>query len=304
MRVLVQFSGGKDSHACLIWAVKKFKSKNVEAVFCNTKWESELTYIHIKEVAKRLKVKLTILTSSVYNGMEDLIYKKKQTPSLQRRFCTEELKIKPFLHYLLKVKEDVLIIQGIRSSESVRRSKMKKECRYFKYYLEPYKKNKQGNNVYYNYLKKDVLKFVSKYDDSLLRPIFDWSDKQVISYIIENNHKPNPLYKMGFKRVGCFPCISTSHTEIKQINKLFPSRIKKIIELETKNNLTFFSTNSIPKRFCSIRTIIKTGKNKGKIFRKPSAKDVIKYLNEKNSTINMFDRDNNETCVSYYNLCE
>ena len=52
MKVLVSFSGGKDSLASLIWAKNKFPNLNIEAVFCDTGWEHELTYQHINETLK------------------------------------------------------------------------------------------------------------------------------------------------------------------------------------------------------------------------------------------------------------
>lgn len=38
MRILVSFSGGKDSQAALIHTVEKYGSDKVEAVFCDTGW--------------------------------------------------------------------------------------------------------------------------------------------------------------------------------------------------------------------------------------------------------------------------
>jgi 7-cyano-7-deazaguanine synthase in queuosine biosynthesis len=36
MKIIVQFSGGKDSHAALIWAVKKYGAENITAQFSDT----------------------------------------------------------------------------------------------------------------------------------------------------------------------------------------------------------------------------------------------------------------------------
>lgn len=36
VKVIVQFSGGKDSQACLIKACEDFGANNVTAVFCDT----------------------------------------------------------------------------------------------------------------------------------------------------------------------------------------------------------------------------------------------------------------------------
>lgn len=139
MKILVLFSGGKDSLASLIYAVKKYGAKNITAVFCDTGWEHEITYKHIKEVCEKIGVELVVLKSSKYKNFVDLAKKKKRFPSTKARFCTEELKTKPMIDYVLSLKEHLLIIQGIRKDESQSRSKMEKQCTYFKYYYEPYK---------------------------------------------------------------------------------------------------------------------------------------------------------------------
>lgn len=138
-KVIVSFSGGKDSLASLIWAINSFGAKHVTAAFCDTKWEHELTYKHIEDVTQKLGVKLVTLKSRQYNGMLDLVYKKKRFPSTKARFCTEELKQKPMIDFVLSQKTNLLIIQGIRNDESESRSKMLENCRFFKYYFEPYK---------------------------------------------------------------------------------------------------------------------------------------------------------------------
>ena len=39
MKILISFSGGKDSQACLIKAAHEYGSDKIEAVFCDTGWE-------------------------------------------------------------------------------------------------------------------------------------------------------------------------------------------------------------------------------------------------------------------------
>lgn len=298
MKIIIQYSGGKDSQATLIWAVKKYGAENIEAVYCDSLWENPKTYKHIKSTTKDLGVKLIILTGP---GMIEMVKKKGRFPSTNARFCTEELKVKPFLDYLIdKVQDNILIHQGIRKDESISRSKMQHECRYFKYYLEPYGFDKKGKPKYHTYLKKDVLKFIKKYDDSVLRPVFSWTGQEVINYIIDNGQQPNPLYKQGFSRVGCFPCIMATHHEIKQINRFYPERIEEIIRLETELSTSFFTPDYIPKRHCSKETINK----KGELVKYPTTQDVIKYLNGKWATIDLFDPNETRSCMSYYNLCE
>lgn len=326
MKVLVSYSGGKDSQASLIWAVKKYGVKDIEAVFCDTRWENPITYQHLIDTCKELNVKYVDLRSKKYHGMVDMAKKKGRFASSKARFCTAELKIKPMIDYVLSHNEHLLIIQGIRGDESTVRSEMKKQCTYFKYYFIPYKSNSitiakyeskqflskvqktaltkakkrialgKNDNKYFTYRKKDVKEWVSKYSDDIIRPVFEWTGQEVIDYIIENGQQPNELYKQGFKRVGCFPCFMSSHQEIKQLIKRYPKRYTEIEEIEKDVGSSFFKMDSIPKRF-------QTGfdEKTGKKF--TTAPDLRKYLTDKDLTIDMFEEEA-MSCSSFYHLCE
>lgn len=293
MKVLVAYSGGKDSQACLLWAVKQYGVKNIEAVFCDTGWEHPATYKHIIDTTTQLGVKLVTVKSKKYDGMIDLAEKKKRFPSSQARFCTSELKSIPFIDYVLEQTDHLLVIQGIRALESHTRSQMQKQCRYFKYYFEPY--NDKGKT--HTYRKKDIQEWVKLYADDILRPVFDWTGQQVIDYIIENGQEPNPLYKQGFKRVGCFPCIMSGHKEVHEIIKRYPERFDEIIEHEKRIGSSFFKIDFVPdyaqKGVC---------KRTNKSF--TTGEDVRAYLEAKNSSLNLFADDSPISCSSYYNLCE
>lgn len=135
MKVIVSFSGGKDSLASLLW-VRNNLTKDFITVFCDTGWEHPLTYKYIEEVQEQLGLNLITVKSKKFNGMVDLTKKKSRWPSSQRRFCTSELKTIPMIDYILdEVNDDVLIIQGIRAAESAKRAEMSKQCTYFKYTL-------------------------------------------------------------------------------------------------------------------------------------------------------------------------
>jgi 3'-phosphoadenosine 5'-phosphosulfate sulfotransferase (PAPS reductase)/FAD synthetase len=327
MKIIVQYSGGKDSQASLLWAVEKYGAKNIVAQFSDTKWESSITYKHLKETCKNLGVKLIELTSKKYpNGMVELAEKKRRFPASKSRYCTSELKVIPFIDWLLdEVKDNILIIQGIRKDESIARSKMQESCRLFKYYLVPYTNNfiklqnieetilnlKQNNksipktklaekqkyidklingdidNKYHTHRKKEVLKYIKKYDDSIMRPFFNATGQEVIDYIYSKRQKPNELYKMGLSRVGCFPCIMATHNEVKQIAKRFPERIDEIENLEKELNTTFFTTGKIPKYACE----------NGKY---PTIREVVNYVDR---NTDMFEEEYH-SCMSFYSQCE
>ena len=280
----------------MIWAKKKYGVKNIIAVFCDTGWEHQLTYEHILKTTKDLGVKLIILKSKEYDGMVDLAIKKNRFPSTNARFCTEELKSKPMIDWVLNQNEHLLMVQGIRASESKSRSNMDKVCRYFKYYFQPYGYTKTGKPKYHSYRKKEVLKWCEKYDDSIIRPVFNKSSNEVVNYILDNGYELNPLYKKGSKRVGCYPCIMSSHSELYNMIKLSPEWIDKVNQSEIKANSSFFPPTYIPKRFCS-----QTDKN-GKKY--PVVMDIVDYLVGSSEDLYQKEDIYNNSCMSFYGICE
>lgn len=283
MKIIVSFSGGKDSQACLIQAVEKYGSDKVEAVFCDTGWEHPATYRHVEDITRMMKVGLTVLTGAY--SFVSLAKHKNRFPSVKARFCTEELKIKPMIDWVLSQSESLIIIQGIRSGESAARSAMEPECMYFQNYFTAI------NGKKYSYRKKEVIEWCEKYDASILRPIKEWSSQDVIDCILNHNQLPNPLYYRGFKRVGCFPCIMCRLKEIELLSK-DPDEVDKLIKAEEFVGSSFFSTDTIPERFYKDKN-------------KPRVQDVIKYVTDKTATLDMFEPEGGYSCMSmFHGLCE
>lgn len=297
MKVIVAFSGGKDSQACLINACKNFGNKNIEAVFCDTGWEHELTYNHVLNVTKQLDVKLVTLKSKIGN-FENLCKHKKWFPDAKRRMCTVELKIKPMIDYILSIDDDVCIIQGIRAAESISRSKMTCSDDYF----GEYKKQNDKSTLY---RKKDVLIWCYYHQAIVERPFFGMSAQEVIDYILENNQEPNPLYKKGFSRVGCFPCIYARLSDIKAMRHE-TKYVERVINLENEVNqilderkfncskACFLPKGKIPARFC---------KKYGNGI--PAFEDVVAYVSRDDAQLDLFEPEEGYSCMSiYHGLCE
>ena len=292
MQVLVCFSGGKDSQACLIKAVKDYGVKHVTAVFCDTGWEHPITYEHINYVCKDLGVQLVTLRNEKIGSFQNLCRQMKCFPVSSRRSCTFSLKVIPMIDYIVSNDESYLIIQGIRAKESAQRAQMEPECSYFKEYFQ-----KDAKRLYH---KKAVLKWCKTHDASVLRPIFNWTAQEVIDYIKENGQEPNPLYKRGASRVGCFPCIMCRHSEVKLLSK-DKEMAERLILLEEEVNKCgdesyagFFSKGYIPERFC-----LKNGDGC------PTAQEVIDYVNRDDAMKDMFEPEEGYSCISlYHGLCE
>lgn len=170
--------------------------------------------------------------------MVDMAKQRKRFPSTKSRFCTQELKIIPFIDYVLdKVKDDFLVIEGIRADESTLRSRMKQDCQYFKYYFEPYKSNEItiellrgrenlsyvqkvelekaherlalgfNDEKYYTYRKNDVIEYVNQFAAEIYRPHFHDTAMDVFAYIYEHDQSPNSLYFKGSRRWGVIPVL-------------------------------------------------------------------------------------------------
>ena len=290
MKIIVTFSGGKDSLAALLWT-REHLAKDFITVFCDTGWEHPLTYEYIEEIRQKLGLDLVILRSKKYDGMVDLAGKKKRWPSTRVRFCTDELKNKPVIDFLLdEVQDDFIVIQGIRAAESASRAQMQAQCTYFKYYTQPYGTDKKGKPKYHTYRRKEILSFVEHHAADVMRPVFDWSGQQVIDYILSRGLKPNPLYRMGYKRVGCYPCIMASQRDILNISRQDPERIDYIARKEVELHSSFFGPDKIPAGFY-----------RGDY---PVLADVVKYVQGKNATGNLFEEDTATSCMSFYGLCE
>lgn len=296
MKIIVSFSGGKDSQACLIQACKEFGAKNIEAVFCDTRWEHHLTYEHVVKVTTELGVKLVTIKSEI-GGFENLCKKMKWFPDMQHRMCTVQLKIMPMIDYILTQDSDLVIIQGIRAAESIERSKMSCSANYFKEYIESEIEKK------HLYRKKDVLKWCKNHTATVERPMFGISAQDVIDYILEKGQEPNPLYKLGYSRVGCFPCIYARLSEIKAMRHEL-AYVARAVKLEEEVNRL---RNEEPKHYASI---FAKGKIPARYCRKygnsiPAFEDVIAYVSREDAQLDLFDTGKEISCMSvYHGLCE
>lgn len=295
VKIIVQISGGKDSQACLIKACEDYGRERVTAVFCDTGWEHEETYSHVKRVSEILGVNLVVIKNQHVDGMVGLCKRMKWFPDPQHRMCTVQLKVWPMIDWILEQEEHLIIMQGIRAKESKERAKYNVECSYFSEYLD-------GNSKKRLYRKRDVKEWLKTHDASVLRPIFSWTAQQVIDYILSHGQRPNPLYERGAARVGCFPCIFARLNEIKIVAR--DERYKqRVIDLENEVNSTrekgkeasFFGKRTIPARFC-IQNLNGA----------PSFGEVADYVLRNENQPSLFDgMEEPVSCVSlYHGLCE
>lgn len=119
----------------------------------------------------------------------------------------------------------------------------------------------------------------------------------MIDYILAAGLEPNPLYRMGYKRVGCWPCVMANQRDILNISRQSPERIDYITQLEQElqnkgRRSFFFGPDKIPAH------AIASGN------KYPDIRDVVRHVKWQNATGSLFDDDTATSCMSYYGLCE
>lgn len=174
-----------------------------ERVFMDTGWEHDLTYEYLRGPLTAALGPIAEIRAPLL--MEALIRKKGMFPSRVRRFCTQELKVKPMQRFIAERQEsgeDLINAVGIRAAESESRAKMPE------------------------------WEWQDGFDCEVWRPIIRWTEPDVIDIHRRHGLAPNPLYLMGASRVGCWPCIHARKSEIRLIAEKDPARIVRLKLLE------------------------------------------------------------------------
>jgi 3'-phosphoadenosine 5'-phosphosulfate sulfotransferase (PAPS reductase)/FAD synthetase len=269
---LVSYSGGKDSGALVLHLMEQ-GVPNLVLVFCDTHWEHPATYRYAYEFAQAVGLRLRVVDSE---GMVNLCLRKKRAPSTRVRFCTQELKLKPFERYVKTLHEqgfDTVVWIGVRAEESPARAKMP-ESEHSDYY-----------------------------DCEVRRPILGYTIDDVKAIHARHGLELNPLYKLGMGRVGCMPCIMANKDELKSIADRFPEVFDKVADLEDKLGRTFWTAGDTPTRFCSKVAVTKDGRH----VPVPTARDVRTWATTERGQapgqVPMFEPPV-PACSSKYNLCE
>lgn len=202
--VVASCSGGKDSTAMALW----LKEQGIQhhRLYADTEWEHVSVYEYVEYLQT---VVGPIETVRGPLGFANLCFKKGMFPSRSKRFCTERLKMLPLLFRLDELAgTDLIIINsvGIRAAESNARAALPE------------------------------WEFNSSTGMWVWRPLIHWTVEDVIKMHHRHDVKIHPLYRAGFSRVGCWPCIFSSKPEIRRIAKFDPSRIDIIRALEKTLN--------------------------------------------------------------------
>lgn len=221
--LIVSVSGGKDSTAtCLHLFELGYTKDCITPVFMDTGWESDETYRYLNElentIGKIKRIRLNLCIKNMPQMAQDFIYelekdlgresdfirlafREQMFPSGHFKFCTRHLKFRPLKKYFQTLENDWVDIIGVRRAESRARS-----------------------NV-------EEWEFNKNLDCWVWRPIYKWTEKDVIDIHHRFGMMPNRMYLTGSHRVGCNPCIFARKGEFKILSKKRIDFIQKFEKL-------------------------------------------------------------------------
>lgn len=189
---VVPVSGGKDSQACLVLALRVWRPDQVLGLFNDTQFEHPLTYEHIERMRGLYGVRIEAITAG---SVPEKVRKYKRFPGGGARHCTEELKIVPSKKFYKAMAErhgGFQVWMGMRAAESGERSR-----RYAAIVDDALYEPHEIMRKYPKYLGALGVRFAL--------PVLEWSTLDVLELLDGNE---SPLYAAGFDRVGCFPCLA------------------------------------------------------------------------------------------------
>jgi 3'-phosphoadenosine 5'-phosphosulfate sulfotransferase (PAPS reductase)/FAD synthetase len=236
---LVGFSGGADSQACAWWVRQRFPADHIILLNSDAGGnEHPLTTAFIAEYSQKVFPVLTFSAQIQDLGtrgtkpgatrdrrqqfletdiltFDRLAYIWGRFPSRKAQFCTEHLKLQPQKRWT----ETMLVACGVG----------------FEHYVG---------------VRCDESRERAETPDSIWDPYFQcqinypvrcWTKPEVFAVLRQAGEPINPLYTLGFNRVGCAPCINNSKDDILAWATRFPLMIDKVREWESRVGRTFFA---------------------------------------------------------------
>ena len=132
-------------------------------------------------------------------------------PRRKMQFCTEYLKLRPQQRWIREnVTDEFRRYSGVRRQES---------------------QNRQA---------RQPQEWDEVFGCELFHPLVDWTKQMVFDFIAFHGEQVNPLYTLGFSRVGCAPCVNSGKTDIRAWAERFPEMIDKVRAWEQRVGKTFF----------------------------------------------------------------
>lgn len=180
-RLVISFSGGKDSTVTADVVVKALSNPSLVHIFGNTTLEFPTTIKYAEMYRKNHPQAIFLFAKNEEQVFYD-VCKDIGPPARMMRWCCSMFKTGPITRVInsLYRNQQILTFYGIRKSESVSRSK-------------------------YNRVEDDA-ESVKIQQQTVASPIFFWKDLDIWLYILAEKVDFNEAYRLGYDRVGCWCC--------------------------------------------------------------------------------------------------
>lgn len=318
---VVSMSGGKDSLATALVCIETCNAEDILFAFADTGNEDQIVYDYLDyledalgieihrlkrdfsaEIARKRDYVLSVWPEEGVdpvvceraanalvpsgNPFLDLCLWKGRFPSRKAQFCTQFLKTEPLMEFQIDLIDEGSAVwswQGVRIDESEYR-----------------RRRLQGTGT--------CVKSFEVVGGGLFihRPILRWSAEDCFDAAAAAGLDPNPLYRMGMKRVGCMPCVNCGKDEVLEIARRFPAAIDRIEEWEAcvseaskRGASTFFHRSPDAAVEDSRREVI---------FERARIRNVVEWAKTSRGgrQYDMFRSaiSATESCSSAYGLCE
>ena len=180
-RIVISFSGGKDSTVTADVVIKALSNPSLVHIFGNTTLEFPYTV----EYAERYRDNHPQAIFQIAKNEEQVfmdVCEDIGPPARMMRWCCSMFKTGPITRVInsLYRNQQILTFYGIRKSESVSRSK-------------------------YNRIEDDA-ESVKIQQQTVASPIFFWKDIDIWLYMMAEEVDFNYAYRLGYDRVGCWCC--------------------------------------------------------------------------------------------------
>ena len=258
--------------------------ESIWPTFCNTHNEDEVTYDHVRMLSREVCEKngvRPIEWLEPERGFFDLALHKKRFPSRRAQFCTDHLKLRPTQAWVKQRLAEgfvVVSLSGVRGDESAERAKLPER------------------------------EWSDMFACECWRPLLAWKFADVLAIHERHGIPLNPLYAMGARRVGCFPCVNCGKREIKLVAKFRPEKIAQIREQEKRMREAGASWSFFPSKITTpvFRSVQCEGKD-GRVHMVPTIDDVISWAHTERGGRQyefQFAEDTHTACSARYGQCE
>jgi phosphoadenosine phosphosulfate reductase len=201
-RVVVSFSGGKDSTVTADLALKALSNPHLVHIFGDTTLEFPSTIEYARRFREAHPNAIFQIAKNDEQNFRD-VCEDIGPPARMMRWCCSMFKTGPIARVInsLYRNQQILTFYGIRKSESASRSK-------------------------YNRIE-DSADAVKIQQQTVASPIFFWKDIDIWLYLIAENIDFNEAYRLGYDRVGCW-CCPNNNRRAQFLSKIYmPEQSKK-----------------------------------------------------------------------------